>query len=648
MQRIARKGWRQLALLVAMLLVFSYLAENLLRLQVFHSAAADSTMLGYYTQDIAAPQIQKPPRGIIVDANGRPLVGTVTVYKLAASPPYVKKKALTARTITDALFPLRLPTGKQAHNKKAIARAHAAYTRHYTQILHQLQASWSYVCLAGDDSPTCPAAFDISQQVKEVITARLNKLGLSGITTEPRYQPSYPNGGLAAQDLGFVTYKYQNGAWVDAGQYGVQEYYDGLLSGVPGHVSVRIDTNGLQMRLGAGADAAPQQGATLRLTLDSYIQLLIEQELAQVVHNSHAESGTIIVERPSDGAILAMASTPSYDPNNWRQIVNKRTKKGTLDSKSFGVFVNPAVSKQYEPGSTFKAFTVGIGLDSGSFTQYTPVNDPGKIKMDGFTLQNWCLDSCTFGGLEDPRKMLHFSSNIGAAQFSRLIPDTVWYDYLDRFGFGQLSGVDMAGEVRGDMRRPTGDNSGLVWVRAYKDTQAYGQAIAVTPLQLANAYGVFDNGGLLMRPHIVQSYSINGKTTTIQPQVIRRVISTSTADTMKHILVDQAVGGEGCYALVSGYDIAAKTGTASIPQYGGYASGQTVASTAAFGPVGDTDPTHQFVVLVAINKPYPQWGSLVAAPAVSQIFQQLFDYYKIPPSQNPVQPLKRCAFPGST
>src|SRR5262249_14560686 len=154
-------------------------------------------------------------------------------------------------------------------------------------------------------------------------------------------------------------------------------------------------------------------------------------------------SGTIIVERPSDGAILAMASTPSYDPNNWRQIVNKQNKKGKIDPKSFGIFVNPAVSDQYEPGSTFKAFTVGIGLDSGSFGQYMRVNDPGKITLDGFTLQNWCLDSCTFGGLEDPRKMLHFSSNIGATLFSKLIPATTWYEGLDRFGFDQLTGVDI-------------------------------------------------------------------------------------------------------------------------------------------------------------------------------------------------------------
>src|SRR5579871_4304238 len=127
MQRIARKGWRQLSLLVAMLLAFSYLAENLLRMQVLHSAQADTTMTGYYAQDVAAPQLQKPPRGMIVDAGGRPLVGTVTVYKLAASPPYVKKKSLTARTLTEILFPLRLPHGKLAHNKKAISKAHTAY-----------------------------------------------------------------------------------------------------------------------------------------------------------------------------------------------------------------------------------------------------------------------------------------------------------------------------------------------------------------------------------------------------------------------------------------------------------------------------------------------------------------------------------------
>src|SRR6185312_12298338 len=163
---------------------------------------------------------------------------------------------------------------------------------------------------------------------------------------------------------------------------------------------------------------------------------------------------------------------------------------------------------------------------------------------------------------------LHFSSNIAAAQFSRLIPATTWYQYLAKFGFGQPTGIDLAGEVAGDYRKPTGDKSGIIWVPSYKDTQAYGQAIAVTPLQLTNAYASLANDGWLMVPHIVQSYPLNGKTTIIQPQRVRQVISSDTDTLMNSILVNQAINGEACEALVPGYNVAAKTGTASIPQFG--------------------------------------------------------------------------------
>ena len=608
-----------------MLLVFSLLAQNLVKLQVLR--AGDKQLQGYYALDVAAPQGQQPPRGTIVDANGTPLVSTITVYKLAASPKYVIEKATTARLVTDILFPVRLPSGTRGHDHKVIAHARAAYRKHYEAILAQLEVPVGYVCLAGDDSYTCPAKFDITRSTADKIT----NLGLPGLSLEPRNQPSYPNGSLAAQVLGYVTYTYPNGQPVDTGQYGLQQYYDNILRSAPSQTS-----------------SAPQPGATLKLTLDSYVQLLVEQDLANVVHKFGAVGGTIIVERPSDGAIVAMASTPGYDPNHWQQIVNRYNQHSTQGKSSFSAFINPATSQQYEPGSTFKAFTVAIGLDTHHFTLETPVYDAGTLNLpaDGVTIRNWCLDSCSFGGMETPERMLHYSSNIGAAQFGRMIPAGVWYEYLDRFGFGQLSGVDLSGEIPGSVLGSPKDRSGLIWVPAYKDTQAYGQGLAVTPLQLANAYSALANGGWLMQPHLAQSYTLDGKTTVIQPQRIRQVISGDTATQMQQLLVRQASGGEACKALVPGYDIAAKTGTASISVAGGYSPSQTIASTIAFNMTDDA--SKQFVVLVVVKKPYVQWGSLVAAPVVKDILQRLFEYYKVPAPTKPTQPLTICPYPAST
>ena len=233
--------------------------------------------------------------------------------------------------------------------------------------------------------------------------------------------------------------------------------------------------------------------------------------------------------------------------------------------------------------------------------------------------------------------MLHFSSNIGATGFSLKISAPVWYQYiLDNFGLASKTGIDLGGEVAGDVRwyndaKPT-------WYPAYKDTQAYGQGLRITPLQLINAYASLANGGELPTPHVLQSYTLAGKTVTPTWNPIHRAVSEETSSRMSQLLIKQAIGGEACKALVPGYDIAAKTGTASIPSLGGnYLPGTTIASTAAYGPV-DNDPSHEYVVLVKVDKPADQWGSEVAAPVVRDIFEHLFQWYKIAPTAHPVQP----------
>lgn len=638
MRRIARQGWRQMVLLLVMLLAFSFVGNSLVHLQVKVNASDQGRYGAFYNQDVAAPQIQKPVRGIVVDTNGQSLVGSVTVYKLAVMPPYVPKgtEARTARLITDVLFPVRLPGGSRAHDASAIAAAKATYRAHYEAILGYVKGPYSYMCLAGDDSQTCLIKNDLNQSV----ASKIGALGLPGVDLEARSEPNYPDGSLAAQLLGYVTQIYppnSGGEAVDLGQYGVEGYYDNLLAGVPGHTSVRLDTSGQPRRVGAGSDLAARQGATVRLTLDSYVQYFVEQDLAQAIKKTKSTGGTIIVERPSDGAILAMASMPSYNPPDWRTIAN------SPDPHASSIFTNPAISDQYEPGSTFKVFMVAIGLDSGSFTRSSQVMDTGSLTVDGITINNWCEASCSFLGPETPARMLHYSANIGATEFGRRIPTTTWYSYLSRFGFGQTSGVDLSGEVPGAVAAPT-DHSGLIWEPSIKDTQAYGQGISVTALQIVNGLSALANGGQLMQPHVLQSYTLGGKTYTYQPKVIRRIVSPTTARTVKSILVGSAVGGEACEALVPGYDIAAKTGTASIPTATGYDPKLTIASTEAYAPAEDP----QFTVLVKLDKPLTGggFGSETAAPVVHDIMQRLFEYYKIAPAAHPRQPRSSyCAYP---
>jgi cell division protein FtsI/penicillin-binding protein 2 len=286
---------------------------------------------------------------------------------------------------------------------------------------------------------------------------------------------------------------------------------------------------------------------------------------------------------------------------------------------------------------------VATGIDSGSFTQWTPVDDTGNVNVGAYTVQNWCADSCNFlTPNEDVRTMLKYSSNVGAVLFSRHIPDTTFYNYMNNFGLDQLTGVDLAGEAPGDMRQPNDAPPKPQWTSAYKDTTAYGQGgISVTPLQLVNAYAVLANGGLLVRPHLLQSYTLNGQTTVMSYPPVRRVITQNTSDQLKQIMVDSGIDGEACLALVPGWDVAAKTGTAYPASQGHYLTYMTTPSTIAFAPADNP----RFVVLVVLHLQDQQFASLVAAPVVHNILQELFNYYRVPPALETTQPKKLCPGP---
>jgi len=644
MRSIARHGWRQMVVLVTMLLILAFLGRNLFMMQALQ--ASDSEMLRHYNAEISAPQVAQPTRGTIFDSNGMPLVTTVAVFKLGAWPPAIAEKDRPgeAGQIANILFPIPVP----AQDRGATLRAQIAYEEHYKAILTQLSAPWSYVCLAGDDSPTCPLRDDISKATAD----KLYALKLPGIDLERRSKPYYPNGAVASQVLGFVKYVYPEDQGkpatqaVDLGQYGLEAYYNDQLGGVPGHVSIRHDTLGDTIRVGPGSDMASREGAQLRISIDSYVQhYIVERTLAQAVQQYNALSGTIVVERPSDGAVLAMASLPTYDPRHWQSLLHRYGDARHGYSYTNSDFANPAISDMYEPGSAFKPITAAIGFDS-TFGEWFPVYDSGKLSVDQITIQNWCQDQCSFTGQPlTVDQMLHYSSNVAATEFSRAIYTPTFYKYLDAFGFGQPTGVDLVGEVQGVVHEPNDQKPKLLWVPAYKDTTAYGQGIGVTVLQMADAYSALANGGKLMTPRLVQSISSGGNSYAIGPHVRRQVISANTSALITRVLVHSAIGGEACRALVPGYDVAAKTGTTLIDPSD---ANRTIASTAAYGPVGPgISLDQQVVVLITLNQPTPIFGSLTAAPAMHDILSKLFNYYHLPRSTDTVQPQQRCAKPLS-
>src|SRR5690606_15914853 len=272
--------------------------------------------------------------------------------------------------------------------------------------------------------------------------------------------------------------------------------------------------------------------------------------------------GTIIVLQPRTGEILAMASLPTLDPNLF----------ATQDSS---LFENPAISKQYEPGSVMKAITMAIALEEGIVTPETTYYDDVSIDVGGATIYNW--DRAAHG-VTDMTTLLAKSLNVGAAWLTVNMGPNRFYDGLELFGLGQRTGIDLEGEITGSVRRPGRAD----WYESDLGTNAFGQGMAATPLQMAVAFGAIANDGLLMQPHMVSSrIDADGTTTEFEPTVVGRAISTQTAHTLTEMLAN-ALANEASPATVPGYRVAGKTSTSEIPIPGGYDPDFTIASFIGF------------------------------------------------------------------
>jgi cell division protein FtsI/penicillin-binding protein 2 len=440
---------------------------------------------------------------------------------------------------------------------------------------------------------------------------RLRDLQLSDTFLEPRTWRVYPGDELAAQVLGFV----QNGT---TGVYGVEGQYNQLLAGKPGSLTAETDLNGNPLTVGASSGQPPVNGANLTLTIDGTMEYIVQSALAAAVEKLQAQGGAVVVVNARTGAIVAMAGNPTFDPNNYSTYYNKL---GCLNSES--AYFNPSLYCAYEPGSMLKAVTMAAALDQGLITPDTTLDDPGYINFtDGTpTVTNW--DYLGYGK-ETMTQVLEHSANVGAAYVAHdILGPNRYYPYLARFGFGQLTGVNDGPEEAGTYRTPSSPG----WTPSDLARQAFGQSITATPLQVAMAYEAIANGGVMMRPYLVASINNNGHTTTIQPQVERRVISAQAAKELTGMLVAAANYNQN--ATFAGYSIAVKTGTATTQ---GISAFETEASMAGFVPASNP----QFVILVKLDRPHANgdiFGGIAAGPLWRTVAQQLMWHYRIPPDQ---------------
>ncbi|MGF1507118.1 MAG: peptidoglycan D,D-transpeptidase FtsI family protein [Anaerolineae bacterium] len=420
-------------------------------------------------------------------------------------------------------------------------------------------------------------------------------LDLDGVVVNPLPRRYYPHQTLAAHVLGFVGYD-------DTGYYGLEGFYNEDLRG---RLSVRSQS---RIPFEAGGETGWATGANLRLTIDSEIQFLAESTLAQALSETGAESGTIIVLDPQTGQLLALANAPTFNPNRFY----------TQEGESFE---NRAISWQYEPGSTVKALTMAIALEEGTVSPNSTYEDTGSIEVGGAPIYNWDRNAY---GTTTMTELLAYSLNVGAARLSLSVGPTRFYDGLERFGFGEPLGIDLQGEIGGTLRKPGNAN----WFEADLARNSFGQGMASTPLQMVSAFGALANDGLLMRPYLVMSRTEpDGTVVTFEPQVLERAVSAETARTVSAMMAE-ALETEASPALVEGYRIAGKTGTAQIPIPGGYDPDETIASFIGYGPVDNP----RVVVLVKLDRPTSSpWGSQTAAPTFGFFVERLVVLMEIPP-----------------
>lgn len=525
-------------------------------------------------------------RGYIYDRGGHLLAGNKEVYEIGVELQY-------------------------ARNPVAIATAMASlfgfdYNEVLTLVSTPYDASGSvYVTLANfitvDQIDQLSA---LKQQYEDANPYGEDPLlpSLRGLVWTPHLQRIYPEGTLASNVLGFYTYYDRDKG---KGYFGIEEKYDDILSGIKQKVVIPLDPYEMQE-----IPTAPA-GASLILTIDREIQRTVEKILDKAVKHNGAKNGSIIVMDPKTGDILAMASTPRLDPNAYWDYENLFPG---------GTSYNMAVSQVYEPGSVFKILTMASALDAGAVKWDTPFNDTGVIEVGGWPIYNW--DRGAWGQQNMIGCMQH-SLNVCLSWVALQTGPEKFYEYLNKFGIGHRTNIDLANEEVYPLSEP-GDPT---WYTINLATNSFGQGVAVTPVQMIAAASAIANDGKMVAPHVLHAYIQNGQQYNTNPQVVGMPITKGTSDILTEMLAI-SLEQEASDALVEGYRVAGKTGTAEIAVNGQYSSGATNASFVGWGPVDDP----QFIVYVWLEKPKSSiWGSVVAAPVFRDVVKQLVVLMNIPP-----------------
>ncbi len=437
--------------------------------------------------------------------------------------------------------------------------------------------------------------------VPKEIADKIDLLNLTGIATTPETSRFYPFADIASQVTGFVGYQ---GA-ARQGQYGIEGYWDGQLSGAAGRLGGKDGNDASSATL-----TEARNGDSLILTIDRTVQHAVCYKLSEAVQKHGADGGSVIVMKPDTGAIIALCNAPSFDANHY------------ADTENISVYSNSAITDQFEPGSVMKTMTLSAALDQGLITPDSTYTDEGSVKIGKYTIRN--SENKTYG-VQTMSGVLEQSINTGAIFVAQKLGIEKFRDYVGRFGFGEQTGIELQGEGAGNISalEKKGD--------IYLATASFGQGIAATPLQLLMAYAAIANDGKLMKPYIVEErLGPNGYREKTEPTIVRQVISPAAARMMQSMLVNVVRKGHGKRAAVPGFYVAGKTGTAQVPlkDRAGYDPNRHIGTFVGMAPI--TKP--EFVMVVKIIDPKDvQFAESSAAPLFGDVASFLLKYYRITP-----------------
>ena len=544
--------------------------------KVFYIQVIDYKKLNKYATGLWSRNLPLAAnRGIIYDTNGVELANNITTTSLILIPNQIENKEKVAKDLSDILNVEYDEMYKHVFKKTSIERVH-------------------------------PEGRNLSYEIAD----KINSLGYKGVYLVKEAKRYYPYDTFLSHTIGFVGIDNQ-------GLSGLELIYDNYLTGSDGAIKYFSDAKGNNLEMSQIYEQ-PQSGINMTLTVNFELQEVLERELSTAVSEYNPDQALGIIMNPKTGEILAMASRPDFSPSKYQDYTTEEINR------------NLPIWMTYEPGSTFKIITLAASLEENIVDlEKDTFFDGGGITVGGATLHCWKHGG---HGAETYLEVVENSCNPGCVNLGLKLGKEKLFSYIDKFGFGKKTGIDLNGEASGIIFDI--DKIGDLELA----TTAFGQGVSVTPIQQVTAVSAAINGGTLYKPYIVKSLNDPETNSVIlenKPTVVRKVISDETSEKVRYALESVVARGTGHNAYIAGYRVGGKTGTAQKVKDGKYLSGNYITSFIGFMPADDP----QIVVYVAIDnaKGITQYGGTVAAPIAKKILESSIDILKIEKRNNEIE-----------